>query len=203
MPVKCEHKVLDASYDSEDDVIDLSFNERRSSELQSQVVNLFPGLLDFCKERSDKVDTFFVPMITVGGIKCNRIKLDDSDFEKRGLRATVGFGPILPEHYRATPFKPMNCDRVFALCLSKMQNSLAEKWAKEHWIKSMFFDNPVHVFFKNLLLSIGMGRMWGNYMLRLIDREPNLTQEDRQNIKKFFEDLVKASPASDGCSWLS
>lgn len=206
MPVKCEHMVLDASYDSEDKVIDLSFDEHKSAGLQSQVVDLFPGLLDFCKKRTNSVDVFFVPMITVGGIKCNRIKLDDSDFENSGLKATVGFGPILPEHHRVTPFKPMNCDRVFALCLWKMLNSLAQQWATNHKFKSFFswfFDNPVQIFFEKLLMSIGMGRMWGNYMLRRIDDEPDLTPEDRQSLKKYLEDLIKESPATAGCSWLS
>lgn len=206
MPVKCEHMVLDASYDSLDDEIDLRFNEDKCETLKTKVVDLFPGLFDFCKENRNRVDVFFAPMITVGGITCKGIVMDDSRFEEVGLMAKVAFGPILEKYYHRTPFRPMNCDRVFALCLLKMREAMASAWAHEHPIMnflSWFFDNPVHVFLDQLSRSIGMEKMLGEYILNHFGDFRDLPKEDRQNLRIAAEKLIQESPSTNGCAWLN
>lgn len=206
VPVKCEHLAIDATYDEVVNEIETPLSKTGCQDMRKKVEALFPDLVKFVRDPNvwGNVDAFFAPMITVGGIKCN-----GRTFDPRTAKGTIRFSPIIPEHYDVTPFKPQNCDKVFALCLLRAYKPLVQEWKDNAtpWekIKALFFGKtPFEVFFEKLSDSIHFLKMVGDYYIANRDMFKNAGWSD-EKIKTFldeFQTVYKDFP-EDGCEALN
>ena len=208
VPVKCEHMAIDATYDEVQNEIDTPLSNTGCKDLRKKVEALFPDLVKFVRDSNvwGNVDAFFVPMITVGGIKCNGRTFDPSK-----LMGTIRFSPIIPAHYAVTPFKPQNCEKVFALCLLRAYKPLVNEWQANAsiWakIKAYFAGKtPFEVFFDKLSESIHFLKMFCEYFVSNPDFL-NSQGETGKEMQSVLEEYVKKCDndkvPEDGCATLN
>lgn len=170
VPVKCEHLALDASLPRGFSEAALSFNPSKCSDLRRQVERLFPDLLAFVKnlEVWANVDAVFAPMITLGGIRCA-----GQSYDPARHATTVRFASVVPGRPSATPFHPMNCDKIFALCLLRAFNSINDEWRQRTPLLFRAFrtfrallgqKTPFEVFFENLAEAIHFWKLLFHFL---------------------------------------
>ena len=201
VPVKCEHMALAPSYDDALDQIALPFDKNGCARLRTEVEQLFPELVRFVRDPDiwGNVDAFFAPMITVGGIRCS-----GRSFDPAAGKATIRFAPVVPAHSDITPFKPMNCDKIFALCLLRTYRALVEEWKENRtlWERvTSFFRNttPFEKFFDQLAESIGFLKLFGTYFA---EHPEFLASQGHGNLQDFYAKLAGMGP-EDGCATLN
>ena len=201
-PVKCEHLALEASYDDYTDEIETPFSKTGCQSLLNEVESLFSELVKYVQDPNtwNNVDAFFVPIITVGGIKFTGLF-----FNPCTLRPELRFSPVVPDHYEKTPFRPQNCEKVFALCLLRAYRSVVEEWKKsapwrffERWKRKM----PFEVFFDKLSEAIHFPMMIFRYCVSNPDFL-NSQGETGKEMQSACEEYVKRrendKAPEDGC----
>ena len=205
VPVKCEHLAVEASYDEILDDVAIPFSKKGCKDLRKEVENLFPELLKYVQDANvwSNVDAFFAPMITVGGIKCS-----GQEFNPVTCKGAIRFSPIIPAHYDCTPFKPQNCDKVFALCLLKAYRSLVKEWTENRTLWERFisvFSNrtPFEAFFDKLAEAIHFRKMFGSYFAE----NPSFFKShgaEGARFQELMESWVKEDDGhEDGCTALN
>ena len=200
VPVKCEHVALAPEWDARKESILLPFNKSGLAKLRKDVEGLFPELMEFIRNPDvwGNVDAFFAPMITVGGVKCA-----GREFDVQSGKAKVKFSPILPEYYEETKFVPMNCDKVFALCLLRAYQPLVEEWKNDRsvWetIKSWFSNKtPFEDYFEKLSDAIHFWKMFSGFFVE----NPSFLESQGSELRQVFEEMSKDGP-EDGCTTLN
>lgn len=204
VPVKCEHLALEPEYDEMVGEIDLPFSKTSCGTLREEVERLFPELVEHVQDPSvwGNVDAFFAPMITVGGIKYT----GRSRFDPQRCCGTLQFSPVVPEHYDATKFHPMNCDKIFAMCLLRAYAGLVADWRKNAsiWAKllaTLKGKTPFEVFFEKLADAIGFNRLFGTFFA---NHPAFLRQlgESGARLQEAYEQMAQQG-TEDGCATMN
>ncbi len=204
VPVKCEHLALAPEYDDVVGEIDLPFSKESCDKLREDVENLFPELVEYVQDPSvwGNVDAFFAPMITVGGIKCT----GRSRFDPQRCCGTLQFSPVVPEHCDATKFHPMNCDKIFAMCLLRAYAGLAADWRQRASLLAKIVakfkgKTPFEVFFDKLADSIGFNRLFGTFFA---NHPAFLRQlgESGARLQEVYEQMARHG-TEDGCATMN
>lgn len=124
VPVKCEHLALESECDTSKSrkKIVQRFSVDGCEELYLRIRQRLGELVRFLTDDKNarSVDAYFIPMITVGGIKSNGQRSENG--------RTVEFVPVVPEFYKLTPFAPKNCEKLLALCLLQVYAPLVRYW---------------------------------------------------------------------------
>ena len=201
VPVKCEHLALTSEYDESLDQIVQRFEESRCLDLQARVRQRFGDLMAFAEDPATwtNIDAYFMPMITVGGIKSSGYRFDP--VRRRGI---VSFAPVLMEYLGKTPFAPRNCDKILALCLLRVYQQLVAEWKADRTIldviRSWFGDKtPFEAFFGELVRKFQFYPMMARKEIELWK-----TREDSEKVAAWSAYLESQRGIQyDGCECLN
>lgn len=201
VPVKCEHRVLNVEWNQAVEQCKYNFSTSACDDLRNEVDGLFPGLIDYFQKEDvyKNVDAYFAPMITIGGIRFAGMK-----FNAETGRAANSFVSAIPENYDETPFLPLNCDKVFALCLMRTYPLLVKGWKKEMGpidkLKSWFSDKtPFEEFFASFAESINFNKMRFTYFMK----HPEVLTGAGRDVAMSFVKQIAESGRYDGCEALN
>ena len=202
VPVKCEHLVIEPSYDEITEEITTPFSKAGCRALKREIEKLFPELVKYIQNPNvwHNVDAFFAPMITVGGIRCN-----GHEYNPDTCKGTIRFSPIVPAHYDRTPFRPQNCDKVFALCLLRAYKALVAEWMDNRTIWERFtgiFSNktPFEAFFDRLSDSLHFKKMAASYF---VENPSFLKAQGMNEVQAIMERWAEEDSPEDGCGTMN
>lgn len=176
-PVKCEHIVLQYAYEEECEGIRVDFSRAGCVRLIHEIEKLFPELVSHVRNPDvwANVNAFFIPMITVGGVKCIGVRYDPK------VREVVSeFSPALTTHYVRTPFYTRNCDKIFALSLFRMYERIKIRRSTGQILPEVWFRDPLEVFVRELAESIDYKRMCGEYFAA-----------NKENLIEYFQNAIR------------
>ena len=141
-------------------------------------------------------------MITVGGIRYT----GRSEYDPVRFRGTLQFSPAVPEHPEAAKFRPMNCDKIFAMCLLRAYPGLVADWREnstiwERLIARFKGKTPFEAFFERLAEAIGFNRLFGTFF---VDHPAFLRQfgEPGARLQEAYGQMA-AQGTEDGCATMN
>ena len=195
LPIKSEGEILNTVPDPIIGGYRQYIDPGKNDNLYQKVKNLYKDLFDYLKDESS-VDSFYVPVITMGCVKAAGVEYDHELGMSRIRFEPVVKGPL--NYYQC------NSSALLALCL----------WSAEAVITQQYVDNitlfgrlkhlfsgkyPTEYFRDELFEECSLQRLRLEYLLR--QQEPDsLSAEEKSNyetIKKAVEQLP-----FNGCRWI-
>ena len=196
LPIKSEVEILDTVVDSYGGY-EQSINPGKNDVLYHKVKTLYKDLFAYL-EKEQTVDSFYVPVITMGCVKATGMEYDvDSGI------SYVKFGPVVkgcPLHYYQC-----NSSALLALCLWSAEAVITQKYKDSLGPleiilrKAQIFLGgkwPTEYFKEELFKECSLLRMYIEYLLRTTDYN-SLSEEAKERYKELEE--FAANEPFNGC----
>ena len=196
LPVKSEGELLDTVADPFNGYRQ-SINPQKNDALYHKVKTLYKDLFAYL-EKEQTVDSFYVPVITMGCVKATGMEYDvDSGISH------VKFGPVVkgcPLHYYQC-----NSSALLALCLWSAEAVITQKYKASRGLIGVLLANarvllggkwPTEYFKDELLKECSLLRMYIEHWLRAIDYN-SLSEEEKKRYKELKE--FAANEPFNGC----
>ena len=196
LPVKCEGEILDTVADPYNDYKQ-SINPGKNDVLYHRVKTLYKDLFAYL-EKEQTVDSFYVPVITMGCVKATGMEYD-ADF---GV-SRVKFGPVVKGcrlHYYQC-----NSSALLALCLWSAEAVITQKYKDSRGLIGGLLANarvllggkwPTEYFKDELFKKCSLLRMYIEHWLRTTDFN-SLSEEEKKRYKELQE--FAANEPFNGC----